>query len=323
MKYLAAHWSSAWAVWVLCAAVAAAHLAGLRHMTAARRPAGRAAESRPGAGSLVRETAAFYAGLVTAAAAIASPIGYWSGIYIWVRSMQDLLLAVVAPSLIVLGAPWAVLAAGAGWRSRRPAGERAEPRNQPPPAGRRTAWRLASPTGVAVAFTIIWLGWHVPALYDLAVTSAVARYAEYAVYLGAGIAFWLQLIGSRPSSPAAPPLRRLKLLIGVVVADTILGMVLVFGSALLYPAYGGSAHHVLSVIADQQVGGAVLWMGILPPFIIAVVALLHTWLENEESDEFTRELDRLTRRRAAGWASGKGLGAGAWPSRSGHRRPTI
>ena len=122
MKYLTAHWPSAWAVWVLCAAVATAHLAGLRHMTAARRPAGQAAESRSGVGSGVREAAAFYAGLVVAAAAIASPVGYWSGIYIWVRSTQDLLLAVVAPSLIVLGAPWAVLAAGLPLRSWRPAG---------------------------------------------------------------------------------------------------------------------------------------------------------------------------------------------------------
>ena len=73
-------------------------------------------------------------------------------------------------------------------------------------------------------------------------------------------------------------------------------MVLVFGSGLLYPAYRTGGHNSLSVIADQQVGGAVLWMGMLPPLIIATVALLLGWMEHEESDELSRELDRLTGR---------------------------
>ena len=46
--------------------------------------------------------------------------------------------------------------------------------------------------------------------------------------------FWLQLIGSRPWT-ATPPLRRVALLIGTVAADTVLGMVLVFGSGVFYP----------------------------------------------------------------------------------------
>ena len=39
----------------------------------------------------------------------------------------------------------------------------------------------------------------------------------------------------------------------------------------------------MTVLDDQQVGGAVLWMGMLPPLIIAAVALLMRWMSDEES----------------------------------------
>jgi len=318
MSYLSSHWSLAWAVIVVCTGAVAVHLTGLRRMTAARRAAGRPA----GMEHLLREAAAFYSAVATVLLAVVSPMGYWSGVFVWVRSVQDLLLAVVAPALIVLGAPWLPLSRGLRRAPQRRAGLPAGPGSGPdmPPPG-RTAWWLAWPVGATVAFSVVWLGWHVPALYDHAVTSAAVRYAEYLSYLGAGVLLWLQLIGSRPSSPVSPPLRRLKFLIATVVADTVLGMVLVFGSGLLYPAYLNSRHHTLSVVADQQVGGAVLWMGILPPLIVAAVALLASWLEQEETEDLSRDLDRLTGQRAVGWASGKGMSQAGRPSGLGHRLP--
>lgn len=205
------------------------------------------------------KAAALLGGLLLALLAVVSPIGYWAGRYIWVRSIQDLLLAFTAAPLIVLGAPWC-----SRWRSR--------------------------PLAVVVAFNVIWLGWHVPALYDLSATDTAVRYLEYATYIGAGIGFWLQLIGSRPT---LPPMRRLAMLVATAVADAILGMVLVFGSGVVYPAYRGPSHHALSVLSDQQAAGAVLWMGVLPALIIAAVVLINGWLDAEESEELSRDLDRI------------------------------
>ena len=166
------------------------------------------------------------------------------------------------------------------------------------------------------AFNAIWLGSHVTALYDLAASNATFRYLESACYLGAGIMFWLQLIGSRASSP---PLRRLTLIVGTAAADAVLGMVLVFGSAVVYPAYRGAGHHALSVLSDQQVAGAVLWMGVLPVLIIAALALINGWLDAEESDELSRDLDRVLGRAPVTTGRPKT----AWHARSGYRRPTI
>jgi cytochrome c oxidase assembly factor CtaG len=303
------HWSASWPVLLGYALVAAAHLSGLAGTL------GRGAQAPPGvAGPAVlrrdlrRQAVTFQAGLLTAALAIVSPVGYWAGTYIWVRGVQDLMLAFAAPALIVLGAPWLALRhCWPGHHGGRPgasadadAGGSGEPRARLPRL-------LPGPLAAAVAFNLIWLGWHVPVLFDAAHANSAARLAEYATYLGAGIAFWLQLIGSRPYRPAAAPLRRAALLVGTVIASTILGMVLVFGSGVLYPVYAGHAHQVMTVLDDQQLAGAVLWMGMLPPMIIAAVALILQWLGDEEAAALSAGLDALLTPRNSSWPSRPGL----------------
>jgi cytochrome c oxidase assembly factor CtaG len=292
MSLLLAHWSAVWPVIAIYLVVAGAHLAGTLRggPDAAASPAGRSA--------VTREAALFQAGLLLALLAIVSPLRHWSGIYIWVRAVQDLVLAVVAPGLVVVGAPWPALARCLGLRQPGPRESAACA-----PARSRTPWWQRWPVITVVAFNVIWLGWHVPVLFDRAVASPAAAAVEYAVYLGAGILFWLQLVGSRPWSPAAAPLRGAALLVGTVAADTILGMVLVFGSGVLYRAYGNSAHHVMTVVDDQQLAGAVLWMGMLPPLITATVAVLLRWLNNEESRALSAGIDRLLTERSSAWPS--------------------
>jgi len=236
--------------------------------------------------------------------ALLSPLAYWSHLYIWVRSLQDILLANVAPVFLVLGAPWLVLRRGLAF-PRPPAGD-AGPRAgdaAPRPAASRA--RLA--VGTVIAFNVVWCGWHLPPLYDGALRYPVVYAAEVVSYLGLGVAFWLVLIGSAPLSPVLAPLRRVMLLAGTVVVGTLLGMVLVFGYGVAYPSYLGAGHHVLSVVYDQQAGGAVLWVLVLPVYVTAGVALLIRWLNDEETEALTSGLDRLLKPAKPAWPSRPGL----------------
>ena len=288
MIWVLSHWSANWPVLVAYAAVAGAHLTGLRRLLSGGPPDGRRAT--------VREASVFQGGLLLAALAIVSPLGYWSGIYIWVRALDDLTLAFVAPGLIVLGAPWSALARCLG---RRPASDAAGPR----------PWWLRWPAATVVAFNVIWLGGHLTVAFDRVPASRAAAAAEYVLYLGGGILFWLQLIGSRPWSPAASPLRRAALLTGTVAADTVLGMVLTFGSSVVYPGYANQWHHVMTVLDDQQLSGAILWMGILPSVVAAAVAVLMRWLNDEDSAALSTGIDRLLDE------PDRGGRHPAWPSR--------
>jgi cytochrome c oxidase assembly factor CtaG len=275
MSPVLSHWSASWPALIAYAVLAGAHAVGTLRLARGGTPFGPPER---------REAALFQGGLLLALLAIVSSLGHEAGVFIWVRAVQDLVLAVVAPGMIVLGAPWAAFGARGG--------ATAKPR-----------WWLRWPVPVVAAFNVIWVVWHIPVLYDRIPASGAATAAEYAAYLAAGTLFWLQVIGSRPWSPVSPPVRRAGLLIGTVAVDTVLGMVLVFGSSVIYPSYANAAHHVMTVLDDQQLAGAVLWMGMLPPVITAAVAVLVRWLNDEESDALSAGLDRLLAQRSSAWPS--------------------
>jgi len=303
MNLVVSHWSANAVALAAVAVVAAVHVRGTRALAGDARRAAGSLSGPTGTGSiseLRREAAVFYAGLLTVLLAVASPIGYWSGRYVWVRSFQDLLLANVAPALIVLGAPW--LALRRGLRPARAAAAPAvAPAAEPAPGWARL------PVLAVIAFNVVWVGWHVPVLYDAALHHPAVYAAEVISYIGLGVVLWLQLIGSRPLSPALTPLRRVTLLAGTIVVGTLLGMVLVFGYGLAYPAYLATEHHVQSVVFDEQTGGAVLWTLMLPGYVTVGIALLIRWLKDEEAQAMTAGFDRLLKPAKSAWPSRPGL----------------
>ena len=291
MNMVVSHWSANVAALAVYVVAAAAHLLGMRgEATGPRRPG----QPRP-----LARAAAYQAGLLLALLAVVSPMGYWSYRFVWARDLQDVILAIVAPALIVLGAPWRRLP----WPDQRAAGnagdDDAARRNRSP------GWRVL-PIVVTVAFCAIWWAWHLSALFDAALHSSAVYALEMASYLAAGVLLWLQLVDSPPLRPQLSPLRRVALLLCVAASGTVLGLIRVYSSGLVYPAYLGFRHHVLSVVSDQQVGGAVLWVIPLVPFSIVAVALAVGWLSEDESEATAADFDRLLRHKSA-WPSRPGL----------------
>src|SRR5215469_16531829 len=103
------YWSANVAVLAVYAVVAVTHLLGMRDAATGARRRGRSLA--PG---LLAQAVIFQIGLLMVLLALVSPMGYWSHQLIWIRNLQDVVLAVMAPALIVLGAPWLPLARGAG-----------------------------------------------------------------------------------------------------------------------------------------------------------------------------------------------------------------
>src|SRR5258708_25769322 len=95
MSYVVEQWSLAWAVLAIWVVVVAVHVVGL----------GRIWREDLARRELAWRAAAFHGGLLAVLLALVSPLAYWSLTFIWVRSIQDLLLAAVAPALIAAGPP--------------------------------------------------------------------------------------------------------------------------------------------------------------------------------------------------------------------------
>jgi len=303
MNMVVSYWSANVVTLAAYAVAAVTHLLGMRGAATDARRQGRSL--LPGQ---VGRAVAFQAGLLAALLAVVSPMGYWSYRFIWARNLQDVILAIVAPALIVLGAPWRPLSRGLRLdgrlhrRDQRAAGDADD--DDAARRNRSAGWR-AWPVAVAVAFCAIWWAWHLPALFDAALHSSAVYALEVASYVAVGTLLWLQLVDSPPLRPQLSPLRRVGLLLGVAASGTVLGLIRVYSSGLAYPAYLGFRHHVLSVISDQQVGGAVLWVIPLVPFSIVAVALAVGWLSEDEAT--AADFDRLLRHKSA------------WPSRPGPR----
>lgn len=296
---LISHWPANPVVLAVVGIVAVTHLLGLRGALAEAKRLG-----RPRPAGAVMQAVMFYCGLLAVLVALASPIAYWSGTFIWIRSQQDVLLALAAPGLIVLGAPWLMLRRGAAYLGLPRSAPRQDRRPGQTQADRSS---LAWPVAAVVAFNACWVGWHLPGPYDAAHRHPAVLAAEVVTYLGLGIAFWLHIIGSRPVRPQLAPLLRAFLVAGSLAVTSVLGMVLVFSHGVVYPAYLGSAHRLLGVVADQNIGGAVLWTGALVPFGIAAVALCIRWLSADESEALGAGLDRLLRPSASAWPSRPGF----------------
>ena len=306
MNVVVSNWSANVAALAAYAVAAVTHLLGVRD---AATDAGR--QGRPLPPGQVRRAVAFQAGLLLAVLAVVSPIAFWSYRYIWVRNFQDVILAIAAPALVVLGAPWLPLRRGLGLavRDRRAAGAPAAPRE---PGGSDAAGRDWSPGWpvlpivVTVMFCAVWWVWHLPGPFDAAVRSPAVYALEMITYLAAGILMWLQLVESPPLRPQLPPLRRIALVLVLAASGTVLGLIRAYGPGVAYPAYLDSGRSAAAVVSDQQAGGAILWVIPLIPLSILAVGLATRWLSEEESEPSAADFDRLLKHKSA-WPSRPGL----------------
>ena len=147
------------------------------------------------------------------------------------------------------------------------------------PLVRRSGELLAHPVVCWTAGIAVLVGWHIPAVLPLAMRSPSLHAFEYASFLVAGLLFWWPVIQPWPAE-----LRRtrwgilLYLFLATLPCD-ILSASLVFSDGVAYPVYYATSHQTsISVLADQQFAGALMWTSatliyFIPAAILTLQAL--------------------------------------------------
>ena len=184
----------------------------------------------------------FYSGLAVLLIAVDSPIDYWSSSYFIVHMVQHLLLMFAAPSLVVAGAPGQPLLDALPGRSGQAVTRSVLAGDWSRPV--RAVFRfLTGPIVAVVIFNAVMVGWHIPALFDLAENNqAVHIWLMHGSFFAAGVLFWLQFIPSPPFRSRMPPLGRIAALLGTNIVMIMIAMALsIFATHSVYAAYDARA----------------------------------------------------------------------------------
>jgi putative membrane protein len=183
----------------------------------------------------------FASGMLLILVALVSPLAALDDQLVWVHMAQHLVLGDLAALLIVLGLTGPLL--------------------QPLLAARGLGWlRALSHPAVALP---LWLAdlylWHVPVLYQAALSSQAVHALEHACFVGFGIAMWMALLGPLPKPDWFGNGARLIYVVVVRFGGAVLANVLLWAGSPLYPDYAaGEAAHAISPLADQGAAGVVM-----------------------------------------------------------------
>jgi putative membrane protein len=218
---------------------------------------------------------AFLAGMAGIWVAVGSPLEAFDDVSLTVHMVQHLLLMSISPPLILLGWPALPLMRGLPrWVVRRMVG----------PVSRSDFFK--SLEDVVTHPVVCWLGaafaligWHIPAVFDKAVSWDWLHEFEHASFLATGLLFWWPVVQPWPSIHRWPRwLIPLYLFCATLPCDVVSAF-LVFCDRVVYASYAsGPRIFGMSPLQDQEGAAALMWVCVtlilLAPAVMVTMEIL-------------------------------------------------
>lgn len=230
--------------------------------------------------------AAFFGGLLAFGIALLSPLEPLSDDYLFSAHMvQHILITIVGPPLMLLGIPpWLYAAAARGlgpvWQ----------------------AWRfLTKPLLAFLIFNITFSVVHFPLFYNWALRDENVHILEHVLlWSTAFIGWWPVLAPSKELGALNRPMKGIYLL-GCTLPSQLVGALVTFANSIIYDEYLRAEHRVwgLSPLADQQIGGLIMWVLVGAFFLFAAMIILGRWAAEQAAHEGPPSRSVRQRQRAA------------------------
>jgi putative membrane protein len=223
--------------------------------------------------------AAFLGGLFTIVLSLLSAIDSFSADLFLMHMIQHLLLIMIAAPLIMVANPFPFLLWGL------PRGRELGLALFAP--GARFAQLLRKATGPGITWLLfvacIW-GWHDPGAYDAALKSDLVHDIEHLSFYLTALLFWWHVTQSGPRvHRSLSPGARIAYTLSVVPANMIAGVAISFAGEPLYEHYLTVPRlWGLTALQDQQLGGTIMWIPGSMMYLLATIALIAAWMQQEE-----------------------------------------
>ncbi len=224
-----------------------------------------------------RRVAAFAAALAVLGLALNGPLHNLSDAYLFSAHMlQHLVLTLVFPPLLLYGTPaWVVRPL---LRSRWVLG---------------LARRITRPLAAGVLFSVPITLWHFPRFYEAALEHHALHIVQHLVFIATAVIMWWPVLSPVPDLPRASYLTQLLYLFVLGLPMSLAGAMITLAEGVLYPFYV-TAPRVLGLtpLADQQLGGLLMWVvGTLYLWVAASVVWFR-WAARDERGAGERAVPR-------------------------------
>ncbi len=226
--------------------------------------------------------ACFVGGVAALWIALASPIDALDDYLLTAHMIQHFILMSIAPLLIVLGAPLVPMLRGL---------PRFVVRGLTPAFQARWLRSLARivthPAFAWIAMNLAYVGWHLPAMFELTFRSEWIHDFEHACFFATSLLFWWVALTPWPAQKRWPRWAMIPYLLSADVVNTILSATLTFAGRVLYQSYADAPRVCdLTPLKDQVAAGAEMWVlnstvMLIPAVVIAVKELSPRWLGRE------------------------------------------
>jgi len=243
--------------------------AGLLYWRAWTRARGPGEPHPPGYGRL----ALFCSALLAVLVALVSPVDALGEQLMVFHMVQHVLLLDVAPILAILGLTKGIL---------RPVTRRVH-------VIERRAGLLAHPVFAVIFYaTMMWV-WHIPALYDSALTNQGVHALEHLCFTLAGGLYWWHLLSPIRNRFRLGGLGPVLYMVITKLIVGLLGVALAFAPNAIYPYYEHHQHYWnLTAQNDQSLAGVVM---ALEQSIVMGIALVYLFVRMLEESERNAQRD--------------------------------
>lgn len=214
----------------------------------------------------------FVGGVLAVWIALASPIDALDDYLLTAHMIQHFILMSVAPPLIVLGAPAVPMLRGLPrWLVRllsRPVFQARWFRG--------LTHFLTHPMTAWLLMNVAYLGWHLPAMFELTFESENIHDFEHACFFFTSLGFWWVVLQPWPARARWPRWTVIPYLLSSDILNTILSATLAFSGKILYPSYALAPRICsLTPLKDQVAAGAEMWVlnssvMLIPAFAITI-----------------------------------------------------